>query len=463
MVNAMVDLHVIHKSDGYIVFHPESLSLFSVSEDLGKILEFLELESPKYDLEALEMYNSDIRLGEVIRFFDKLKIKKHGRDLTWINMAPKTLCLFISQDCNLRCNYCFASHGAFGGEEKSMTINTAKACVDKLLSKNSNNFIVFFGGEPFLNFPLMKEIVEYGRQSGLNIKYTTVTNGTIMNDAIETFITDHLFHLCVSLDGPKEINDMQRYGNVGSVHDKVVSTIDKLNSKNISLSVKCTATINNINILAYIADYIGSLGIDSVAFAPADMIPQMNKILISDSDYESYVQNISGILVKNIKQLASGNSTIIVSPIFFILSQMMMKTRIIHHCSAGREYIAVTADGDVYPCHEFVGIEEFKMGNVNDDDFPGKYYDKIKSIFNTHSVYAFDECKSCWARFLCGGDCAVRSYIYTGDLFRPTTRKCTYIKSVLEALLPEIAEIFQDDEKTRNIMKLFDESKQINI
>ncbi len=285
MVNAMVDLHVIHKSDGYIVFHPESLSLFSVSEDLGKILEFLELESPKYDLEALEMYNSDIRLGEVIRFFDKLKIKKHGRDLTWINMAPKTLCLFISQDCNLRCNYCFASHGAFGGEEKSMTINTAKACVDKLLSKNSNNFIVFFGGEPFLNFPLMKEIVEYGRQSGLNIKYTTVTIGTIMNDAIETFITDHLFHLCVSLDGPKEINDMQRYGNVGSVHDKVVSTIDKLNSKNISLSVKCTATINNINILAYIADYIGSLGIDSVAFAPADMIPQMNKILISDSDY----------------------------------------------------------------------------------------------------------------------------------------------------------------------------------
>jgi uncharacterized protein len=133
-----------------------------------------------------------------------------------------------------------------------------------------------------------------------------------------------------------------------------------------------------------------------VAFAPADMIPQMNKILISDSDYESYVQNISGILVKNIKQLASGNSTIIVSPIFFILSEMMMKTRIIHHCSAGREYIAVTADGDVYPCHEFVGIEEFKMGNVNDDDFPGKYYDKIKSIFNTHSVYAFDECKSCW-------------------------------------------------------------------
>jgi uncharacterized protein len=195
-----------------------------------------------------------------------------------------------------------------------------------------------------------------------------------------------------------------------------------------------------------------------MAFAPADMIPQSGKILLlSESEIEIFSNKLTEILLNNLNQLSSGNMATVVSPIFDILSHLVTKTRAIHNCSAGREYIAVTADGDVYPCHEFVGIEGFKMGNVNDKDFPGEAYDRIKYMFKSHSIYAFEECTSCWARFLCGGECAVRSYVQNGDLFRPTKKRCIIIKSILEAILPEIVEIFQDKNKMQNIMNLFKE------
>jgi len=455
----MIEYHVMHKKNKYIVFHPESLSLFLVSADIGKILEQYESKAINRNQITNNTDYLDDKISMIFVYLENKIKDKISKDLKWSNKEPKTLCLFISQDCNLRCSYCFANHGAFGGMEKLMTIDIAKKSIDKLLSKSSNNFVEFFGGEPFLNFPLMKEVEEYGRKTGLEIKYTTITNGTIMNDAIEKFIIDNLFYLCISLDGPKEINDSQRFGNIGSVHDMAEATIKRLNSKRTPLAIKCTATKKSIRTLGDIAEYISSFGVKSMAFAPVARIPQESELYISDREFEIYADKLSKIAVKILNQLALGNVTTSVSPIFRILSQLVTKTRMVHHCSAGREYIAVTADGDVYPCHEFVGIEEFKMGNVNDEDFPGETYNRIKNIFDNHSVYAFDECKACWARFLCGGDCAVRSHIYNGDLFKPTKRKCILIKSILEALLPEIVDIFQDENKTQNILKRFNEFK----
>jgi uncharacterized protein len=267
----------------------------------------------------------------------------------------------------------------------------------------------------------------------------------------------------VSLDGPKEINDLQRYGSKKSVHDQAIKTIERLKSNRMPFSIKCTSTKDCMTRLTDIANYLGTLGANSMAFAPADMIPQNGeKILLSEGEIEIFANELSKIILKDINQLASGRIATEVSPIFDILSQLVTKTRVIRICSAGRETIAVTADGDVYPCHEFVGIEEFRMGNVNDEDFPGEAYDRIKGIFNNHSVYSSNECASCWARFLCGGECAVRSYVQNGDLSCPTKKRCIITKSVLEVLLPEIAEIFQDKTKMQNIMRLFKEYKQRN-
>lgn len=456
----MVELHVINKDNKHIVFLPESLKLFLVSEDVGNILEHYELDPLNHKLMVERWMYSESYIENLLKYFkDKAKINT-SKDPIWENREPKTLCLFISQDCNLKCSYCFADHGAFGGCEKLMTIDIAKKCFNKILSKKFNNYVLFFGGEPFLNFSLMEELEEYGHQMGLEIKYATITNGTIMNDAIEKFINEKLFSLCISLDGPKEINDLQRHGSVRSVHDQVVMTIKRVRDNPTPLFIKCTATKKSINKLTEIAEYISALGVKSIAFAPVSRIPHESELFISDDEFEMYARELSCILVKNINQLALGETEIGISPIFSILRQLVTKTRVIHHCSAGREYIAVTADGDVYPCHEFVGIEEFKMGNIDDANFPGDAYDKIKHVLNCHSVYAFEVCQSCWARFLCGGDCAVRSYIYNGDLFRPTERKCILIKSILEALLPEIAEIFQDKKKMQCLMNKFYEYKK---
>ncbi|HOT07381.1 MAG TPA: radical SAM protein [Methanotrichaceae archaeon] len=449
----MRDIHVIHKNDKYIVFHPQSLGLFSVAEDIGEKLKLYESRSGDSDF----VVEDDIL--QLIDYFNNVGKTNLSKELKWLEHEPRTLCLFVSQDCNLRCSYCFADHGTFGRESRMMDIRTAKRSIDVILGKTFDNFIVFFGGEPFMNFNLMTEIVEYGRQAGLKINYTTVTNGTLMNDDINKFIKETLYSLCVSLDGPKEINDIQRYGSIESVHDTVIETIESIKSIDFPISIKCTATKKSIHALTAIARYFGDLGVTSMAFAHVSRIPQESEFYISDSDFEIYAKELSSILLENLNQLAAGDAGTEVAPNFGILRQLITRTRAIHHCSAGREYLAVTADGDVYPCHEFVGMDEFNMGNVHDEGFPGEDYDRIRAIFSNHSVYTSKGCMSCWARFLCGGDCAVRSYLYNGDLSSPTNKKCIWAKTIWETLLPEIAEIFQDKNKTNNLIKSLDAIK----
>jgi len=450
----MMDLHTMNRDNKYVVFDSESLVLFSVTAEVGKILELFESEPVDSNLKLRVLDDTNICIDDLLKYFADLRTANSSKDPKWIDKEPKTLCLIISQDCNLKCAYCFADHGTFRSEKKLMHADTAKKCINMFFNnhKNIENFVLFYGGEPFLNFTLMKAIEEYGRSLGLNINYTTITNGTIMNDTIEKFVIDYFFKLYISLDGPKEINDIQRFGNVESVHDKVITTINRCKSNNIPLALKCIATNKSINKLTDIAEYLSSLSVDSIAFAEVSRIPPESEFFISDNDFENYANELSRILLKNLGQLAIGNKTVIINPIFNILRQLMTRTRAINNCSAGREYIAVTADGDVYPCHGFVGMEEFKMGNVHDEDFPGEAYNKIKKIFDTHSVHTSEECSSCWARFLCGGDCVVNSYLSNGELFHPTKRRCILIKSILEALLPEIADIFQDEVKTQNIL-----------
>jgi uncharacterized protein len=454
----MKDVHVIKRNDKYIAFNPESLSLFSVTENIGKILESHESHS-KCLPENLDGIELDV--AKLLDSFDETV----NCDICkiWGENDPKALCLIISQDCNLHCGYCFADHGTFGGDKKLMSFVTAKESIDKLFNKDEYNFILFFGGEPFLNYPLMKEVVEYGNQSGSNIKYTTISNGTIMNGAIKEFIYKNFFALQLSLDGPKDINDQQRCGSVGSVHDRVLETLSQLKSRDYPLSIKCIITKNSINKLNTITEYLCSLGVGSIAFAEVSLLPKDNKLYISDNEFNDIITELSHILVRNLNRLASGDKTPIINPISDILRSLITKTRKFNYCSAGREYVAITADGDVYPCHEFVGMDEFHMGNVHDEDFPGNSYNTVKNIFNNLSIYASEECRSCWARFLCGGDCAVHSYIYNNDLSKPTTRRCIMAKSILEALLPEVAEIFQDNAKMQNIVKRFDKSENMTL
>jgi uncharacterized protein len=451
------DIHVIQKDSQYIVFHPESLSLFSVKEDVGRILKSFEINYKYINTE------SENDIDNILNHLSEKIELDSPKDLEWANSEPRTLNLIISQDCNLRCGYCYADHGTYRSEKKLMSYDTAKKCIDRLLSKDYDNHIVFFGGEPLLNFSLIKKIDSYLNQQNLNAKYTTITNGTIINNEIKNFINEKFSNLWISLDGSKDINDGQRFGLAGSVHDRVVETIDKLQPRSYPITIKSIVTKRSANKLAEIVEHISSLNIDFMAIKCVKDVSPESVFFVSDGDHEIYINELANILVSNIKKLADGEEVKLVSYIYPILMQIITKTRMIHGCSAGRELITITADGDVYPCEKYIGSNEFHMGNVHDEDFPGERFKRLKETFCKINVYKSPDCNTCWARFLCGGVCHWQSYVTHGDISRPTERRCMETKTILEALLPEIADIFSDEVKTKNVLYYLKLNKQNKV
>lgn len=451
------DIHVIQKDGRYVVFHPESLSLFAVTEDIGELLKSYEINSKYINLEA----ESDIT--NILNHLSKKIELNSARDFKWTNSEPRSLSLLISQDCNLRCGYCYADHGTYGSKKKLMRYDTAKKCIDKLLSKDYRTHISFFGGEPLLNFSLIKQIDSYLDQKKLSVIYSMITNGTIMNDEIKDFIGEKLLILRISLDGPGDINDGQRFGNFKSVHDRVVETIDKLHPRSYPLTIKSIITRRSTNRLTEIVDHISSLNIDSIDIKTVKDIPPESEFFMNNEDYTIYMNELKDILTTNIKMLANGEKVKLISYISPILMQMITKTRWIYRCAAGRGLITITADGDAYPCEMYIGLKEFHMGNVHDDDFPGERFKRLIDVFCNINVYNSVGCNACWARFLCGGVCHWRSYVIHGDLSRPTEQRCAEIKTIIETLLPEIAEIFSDELKTNNVLNYLKLNKQNKV
>lgn len=451
------DIHVIQKDSRYVVFHAESLSLFTVTKNIGELLKFNEISSKYINSKADDIINN------ILNDISEKIVLDSTEDLKMANSELSSLTLLISQDCNLRCRYCYADHGTYGSQKKLMSYNTAKKCIDKLLSKKNDNHIVFFGGEPLLNFSLIKKIDSYLNRKKISVTYTTITNGTIMNDEIKKFINEKFLSLWISMDGPKDINDWQRFGLAESVHNRVIKTIDKLFPRSYPITIKSVVTKRSINNLSEIIEYISSLNIDSMSINSVKDVPPQNELFMSDEDYITYINELANNLASYIKKIANGEEVKLVSYISPILMQMISKTRKIHGCEAGWGFLTITTHGDVYPCHRYIGLKEFYMGNVHDEGFPSDKLDRLREMLYRINVHNSPKCNTCWARFLCGGACHWRSYVTHGDLSRPTERRCMETKTILEALLPEIADIFSDEVKTKNILKYLKLGKQNEV
>jgi len=298
----------------------------------------------------------------------------------------------------------------------------------------------------------MKEIDSYLSEKGLRTRYTTVTNGTIMNDDIKTFIDKKFFNLTISLDGIKELNDTQRCGNIESVHDCVIETIQKLKPRSYPLSIKSITTKKTVDTLRDNVKYISSLDVNLVCFEPVHYLLPESEFYISDDDHAIYVKEMTNLCCENLREMAEGNNVAILSHIFDILRPIVTKTRKINMCPVGRESITITAEGDVYPCHMFIGVDEFKMGNVHDDDFPEKNFKRIREMFYNANIYSSSDCNVCWARFLCGGECHYFSYICNKNLTSPRNQRCLEMRLIIEAVLSEVAEVFQNELKTKNLL-----------
>lgn len=452
-MNKLMDLHVIDSDNKYVVFHPESMSIFFVEESVGKILKYCE-RSDDLSKALTELDITEEHINKLMNHFNKYIKYGSDNDQDLSRNRPRSLCLIISQDCNLRCEYCYADSGEYRKNRQFMNINTAKKSIQKLLcdKNDGKRFILFFGGEPFLNFSLMEEIEFYRKNNNLNIEYSATTNGTILNNDIRKFLNENFFSITMSLDGMKEINDVFRYGNILSAHDEIVKNINILNqSRTYSISIKSVITKHNYNKIKYVSAYNGTLGVNSMELTPIHLLPPESKFYLTDNEYATFVMELSNSMKQNLEASIVNDKNTIYSSIFGLFRQLITKKRKIYHCSAGIDYLAISADGDVYPCHGCVGMDEFKMGNVHDANFPGEMYDNVRTIFINKSIFASRKCNICWARFLCGGDCLIQSYIHNKDLSIPTERHCIFMKSILETLLLALVDIYHNDVKRQNL------------
>ena len=331
----------------------------------------------------------------------------------------KALCLHIAHDCNLACKYCFAEEGEYHGRRALMSYEVGKKALDFLI-KNSGNRrnleVDFFGGEPLMNWQVVKDLVAYGREQekihNKHFRFTITTNGVLLNDEIQEFVNKEMDNVVLSLDGRKEINDQMRpFRNGKGSYDLIVPKFQKLaESRNQEkYYIRGTFTRNNLdfsNDILHFAD----LGFKQMSIEPV-VGDESDPYAIREEDIpqikEEY-DKLAKIMIEREKEGKGFN-------FFHFMIDLeggpcVMKR--MSGCGSGTEYLSVTPWGDLYPCHQFVGQEEFLMGNVDD----GIVKPEIADDFRSCSVYSKEKCKNCFAKFYCSGGCMANSYNFHGTI-----------------------------------------------
>lgn len=350
----------------------------------------------------------------------------------------KAMCLHISHDCNLRCKYCFASTGDFGEGRKLMTFETGKAAIDFLLNNSGDRVnleLDFFGGEPLMNFDVVKQIVVYARsrekEYNKNFRFTITTNGLLLTDDKIDFINKEMSNVVLSIDGRKEVNDRLRVRVDGSgCYDKILEGYKKLVSKRGDKDYYVRGTYTKYN-LDFSNDvmHLYDLGFDQVSVEPV-MADKNMPYAITEEDVDAISKEYE-ILAEKLEKIRADGGFCNFFHFMLDLDQGPCAIKRLRGCGSGNEYIAITPDGDIYPCHQFVGIPEFKMGNLE----AGTFDNSIKERFAKTHVYTKEDCKRCWAKFYCSGGCNANNFLYEGDILKAHKLSCKLQKKRLECAI----------------------------
>lgn len=350
----------------------------------------------------------------------------------------KAMCLHISHDCNLRCKYCFASTGHFGGERSMMSVDVGRKAIDLLIEKSGSRVnleVDFFGGEPMLNFKTVREVVEYARQREKefhkNFRFTITTNGMLMNDEDKEFINKYFHNIVLSLDGRRDTNDRMRVRRDGTgCYDKVLPVIkDIAKSRNQqNYYVRGTFTRENLdfsNDVLHLADE----GFEQISIEPV-VAAKDSGFDIREEDLPYAYGEYEKLALEYVRRRKEGQFFNFFH--FMIdLSQGPCIAKRLKGCGSGYEYLAVTPEGDIYPCHQFVGNLKFRLGNIMD----GELDEEIRKSFKNSNVYSKQECRNCWARFYCSGGCAANAYQFNNNINIPYKIGCELEKKRLECAL----------------------------
>lgn len=357
----------------------------------------------------------------------------------------RNLYLLVAGDCNLRCDYCYADGGGFGGSPAPMARETLAVALDKLVPRHRPLVISFMGGEPLLDLDLLQEAVSRGNalatQRESSLRYVLTTNGTLLDAPRVAFLKAHISHVAVSLDGPPALTDASRRFKTGkaSVYETVVQNLQRLQEAGIPYGLRGTIPESQADTLGAAFAHLSTLGaravrIDAAAGANAWQGPGLRR----------WTREVCTLNEQAMHRLLAGEATRLspqrLSDLLPVAAHRLGGVSRQYPCAAGQGILAVSTTGEVYPCDHFVGMAGFSLGNVRDGDFPGVAAQQVVARLVGNRVDARPRCQHCPVRQVCGGECPARSQLRQGNLAEPSPSHCAVTRPVLQhanALLDE--------------------------
>ena len=376
----------------------------------------------------MELYNDKILFSED----DYEKYAKYS-----VASPVKAMCLNIAHDCQLRCKYCFASTGDFGKGRKLMSFETGKHAIDFLLENSGdrpNLELDFFGGEPLMNFGVVKKVVEYARsrekEYNKKFRFTITTNGLLLDDEKIDFINREMSNVVLSIDGRKEVNDYFRVlPNGQGCYDIILPKYKKLVEGRGDKEYYVRGTFTNKN-LDFSKDVfaLNEAGFDQISVEP--VVGDDDVYALTEKDLPAVFAEYEKLALQLLENEKKGKKFNFFH-FMLDLDQGPCAIKRLRGCGCGNDYVAITPDGDIFPCHQFVGIDEYKMGNIDE----GTFDQEMKADFARAHVYSKPDCRECWAKFYCSGGCNANNYQYMGDIRTAHKISCQLDKKRLECAI----------------------------
>ena len=415
-------------------------------EGMKKKSETIELLKGKYDEETIvEAYDEMVELVKegLLYSEDQYEDIAHGSmdDRDYI----KAVCLNIIHGCNLRCKYCFADEGEYNGHKGVMSLETAKKAIDYVVKRSGprrNIEIDLFGGEPTMIMDTIKEIIKYARDNEKewkkNIRFTMTTNATLLNDDMMDFMDKEMGNIILSLDGRKCVNDNVRIKVDGSgSYDDILPNIKKMIEKRTPgkmYYVRGTFTRANTDFYEDVMAMVNE-GFKEVSIEPV-VLENGHPLSLRNEDLPEIMKNYDKLYEDMVRRKREGKDEYKFYHFNVDLNGGPCVYKRISGCGAGFEYVAITPQGEVYPCHQFVGKEEYKLGSIYDDTYNADLGKKFKKAH----IYNKPKCRDCWARFYCSGGCQANNVNFYGDMNIPYEIGCAMQKKRIECAIALKAE-----------------------
>lgn len=425
-----------YKMGGYnIVLDPNSGSVHSVDEVAYDIIGMYESHTPEeITKEIVDRYGEKegVTPEDVAEVLEDIEtLKKEGKlfsEDTYQNLAIdfknrptviKAMCLHIAHDCNLACKYCFAGEGEYCGDRSLMSFEVGKQAFDFLIANSGtrkNLEVDFFGGEPLMNFEVVKQLVAYAREQekihNKNFRFTLTTNGVLLDEKVMDFANKEMYNVVLSLDGRKETNDRMRVSRNGKgSYDLIVPKFKEMVKRrgDKEYYIRGTYTHYNTDFTEDIL-HMADLGFTKLAMEPVVASPDAPYAL-KEEDLPILFDQYEKLAAEMVRREKNGKGFTFFHYMIDLEGGPCIAKRIAG-CGVGTEYVAVTPWGDLYPCHQFVGDENYLLGNV----FDGITNEEVRSRFKMCNIYTRPQCNDCFARLYCSGGCSANAYHATGSI-----------------------------------------------